>query len=74
MAQLTNNLAGRIVDFQIDPQGTTTMIMVRLRIRSAWLNRIATMLISVLLLVTFSYQHILTPDLLETLKQWVSAQ
>jgi hypothetical protein len=58
MAQLTNNRTGRTVDFQIAPQGTTTMVTVQLRIRSAWINRIANMLISVLVVALLRYQHI----------------
>ena len=54
MAQLTSNRTGQTVDFQVAPQGTTTLVTVQLRIRSVWINRIASMLISVLLVAVFT--------------------
>jgi hypothetical protein len=58
MAQLTSNRTGQTVDFQVDPQGTTTLVTLHLRIRSVWINRIASMLISVLLVAVITHPQI----------------
>ena len=62
MAHHTRKPKDRVIEIAVEKQSATTEIHVRLHLPSAWINRAASVLISLLLVVFIAYHPVVTPE------------
>jgi len=73
MSLRTRKPKDRVVEISVEKQGSMTEIHVRLRLPSTWINRISSVLLSLLLVVAIAYQPVITPELIERVSHWIGS-